>query len=1110
MADNEGIVFSQDPTTGAIRELKIQGDNCDMNWIVATDGSQYPWIKQDYGWGLGYFTETIGKQSVRQKWGTPIETRNNPSRCIYQAGNIHITVERRFKQDNLVEQYTFTNKGENAASLSDVGIYTPFNDNYPNAKECVNTRTHAHIWTGENAAYINALRMGGFGPNVGLVVTKGSVRDYEIWERGREKGNSHTRGIIALNLPDILLQPEASYTLEWQIFPHNGNEDFRRKLLEKGSVIVTCNKYVFEAGDTARVILRSQKALRSCQAKINGMPVDVSKNNPSQYEVKAIMQNPGEVRFDFFYDGNKQTHADCLVISKAEAVLQKRTDFIRTHQQMNNPKDLRYGAYMVYDNEGDSIYLNYTPNCNPVDRDEGAERVGMGVLLAKRYLQTKQAELKSSLEKYARFVRNKLQTEDYVTYSSVDQKGRNRGYNYQWVAHFYFLMYQVTGDKQFAIDGYRTLMSFYRQFGHGFYAIGVPVCLSIQVLENAGMKAERDTLLNHFRQTGDIFVRNGTNYPAHEVNYEQSIVAPALELLAQLYLVTNNSKYLNGVKRQLPVLEAFNGFQPSFHLNDIAIRHWDDYWFGKREMFGDTFPHYWSTVTAGVFHYYYLCTGDIKYQQRAENIVRNNLCLFFEDGRASCAYVYPQRVNGADASFYDPYANDQDWALVYYLLVNEKKQPGDAVITNGIPWFDTQGRIVNAHGACIVEDNGRYYLFGEYKSDTSNAFPGFSCYSSDDLVHWRFERVALSVQPDGIMGPNRVGERVKVMRCPTTGEYVMYMHSDDLGYKDPYIAYATSRTINGEYQFHGPLLYNGKPVKRWDMGTFQDIDGKGYLLIHHGPIYRLSEDYRSIDTLVADVKGSGESPAMFKKDGTYYLLYSNLTSWEKNDNFYFTAPSIEGPWTKQGLFCPENSLTHNSQTTFVFPLKQGNDTIPMFMGDRWSYPHQASAATYVWMPLQVKGNKISIPEYWQSWNIKTMKPIDMLARMQPVSENSLTFSEGWTKRDDTWESNTKGAVLSVKFNGNKLAITGISQPTGGYTRIRITKDGKEIYTSLVDFYSKHPENAIRFITPKFEKGNYELQVEVTGIMPTWTDKTKTIYGSKGTYVSITGIYSPRT
>ena len=238
-------------------------------------------------------------------------------------------------------------------------------------------------------------------------------------------------------------------------------------------------------------------------------------------------------------------------------------------------------------------------------------------------------------------------------------------------------------------------------------------------------------------------------------------------------------------------------------------------------------------------------------------------------------------------------------------------QNKNTVIVNGIPWFDDRGNIVNAHGACIVEDNGRYYLFGEWKSDKSNAFPGFSCYSSDDLVNWKFENVVLQVQPNGILGPNRVGERVKVMKCPKTGEYVMFMHADNMEYKDPYIGYATCKTINGNYQLHGPLLYQGKPIKRWDMGTFQDTDGKGYLLIHHGPIYRLSDDYHSVEAEVAYVKNSGESPAMFKKNGLYYMLYSNLTSWEKNDNFYFTAPRIEGPWTQQGIFCPKGTLTYN-------------------------------------------------------------------------------------------------------------------------------------------------------------------------------------------------------
>lgn len=431
----------------------------------------------------------------------------------------------------------------------------------------------------------------------------------------------------------------------------------------------------------------------------------------------------------------------------------------------------------------------------------------------------------------------------------------------------------------------------------------------------------------------------------------------------------------------------------------------------------------------------------------------------------------------------------------------------EKVIRNGMPWFDDHGNIVNAHGACIVEEKGKYYLFGEWKSDESNAFPGFSCYSSDDLVNWKFERVVLTVQPDGILGPNRVGERVKVMKCPSTGEFVMFMHADDMGYKDPYIGYATCKTINGEYKLQGPLLYQGKPVQRWDMGTFQDTDGKGYLLIHHGPIYRLSDNYRSIEMEVAHVKGSGESPAMFKKDGIYYMLYSNLTSWEKNDNFYFTAPKIEGPWTKQGLFCPEGTLTYNSQSTFVFPLKRGNDTIPMFMGDRWSYPHQASAATYVWMPMQVNGTKLSIPEYWQCWDFNTLKPVDILRKGKRVSMKNIKPAVGWTENRGCFVSNAKGSVLAVPFRGTHVAVVGKSDCHSGYARVSVLNAKKDtVYSSLVDFYSKYSEKAIRIMTPEMEKGNYTLLVEVTGIKPVWTDKSKTIYGSDNTFVTIDDIY----
>ena len=55
------------------------------------------------------------------------------------------------------------------------------------------------------------------------------------------------------------------------------------------------------------------------------------------------------------------------------------------------------------------------------------------------------------------------------------------------------------------------------------------------------------------------------------------------------------------------------------------------------------------------------------------------------------------------------------WMLLFALLWvsygTGMARKTEKVVNNGIPWFDDRGEIVNAHGACIVEENGRYYLF---------------------------------------------------------------------------------------------------------------------------------------------------------------------------------------------------------------------------------------------------------------------------------------------------------------------------------------------------------------------------------------------------------------
>ena len=306
------------------------------------------------------------------------------------------------------------------------------------------------------------------------------------------------------------------------------------------------------------------------------------------------------------------------------------------------------------------------------DADEGRERVGMGLLLAKWCTLHPDARLRGALVRYAAFVRRELQTADYTTYSQTGRRGYHRGYNYPWVADFYFHMYDLTGDARYAADGYGTLCAFFRHFGYGFYAIDIPVLESMKALERAGMSAERDTLLAHYRRTAARFAKTGPLFPRHEVNYEQSIVAPAVAFMAEMYLQTADTACLAYVRRLMPALEAFAGSQPAYNLNGIAIRHWDGYWFGKRRIYGDTFPHYWSVLTGNVFELYGRITKDPAWLKRAEDSRRGVLGLIFPDGRASCACVFPHTVNGVRGEFFDEYANDQDWGLYYYLRDAER------------------------------------------------------------------------------------------------------------------------------------------------------------------------------------------------------------------------------------------------------------------------------------------------------------------------------------------------------------------------------------------------------------------------------------------------------
>jgi len=313
-------------------------------------------------------------------------------------------------------------------------------------------------------------------------------------------------------------------------------------------------------------------------------------------------------------------------------------------------------------------------------------------------------------------------------------------------------------------------------------------------------------------------------------------------------------------------------------------------------------------------------------------------------------------------------------------------------LASGVAFMDTDGQRVNAHGGGIIKVGDTFYMHGMYflSTTTDNNFVGFSMYSSRDLATWKNEGLVLPRQASGELGPNRKGERPHIIRCPTTGEFVLYAHAASEDYQtDKEIVYATSSTVNGQYAYKGPLKNaSGTIIARSDMSAYADDTG-AYVLTESAHVFTLAGDChswvsdKSFSTVNGDSGGS-ESPTVFKAGSTYYWIGSYKTGWRANNNFYSTAPAITGPWTYQGFLAPVTDPADNvspertwlSQSTWVQPVTGCNGTVYLYWGDHWDGTESTTApgrhndlATYVFQPLVFNGIKISLPTYKTTWKI---------------------------------------------------------------------------------------------------------------------------------------------
>lgn len=318
-----------------------------------------------------------------------------------------------------------------------------------------------------------------------------------------------------------------------------------------------------------------------------------------------------------------------------------------------------------------------------------------------------------------------------------------------------------------------------------------------------------------------------------------------------------------------------------------------------------------------------------------------------------------------------PATYEIDYVRVYQKGVQDQ---GNTAFVPGKLWLDDQGNSINAHGGGILYHNGTYYWYGEKRGGTESQ--GVNVYSSKDLYHWKFEKLAFSPadDPGSDVAWGCIIERPKVIYNKKTKKFVMWFHLElkDQGYAAARAAVAISDAPAGPFTLVDSFRPNGHMSR--DMGLFVDDDDVAYHIYSSDENYelrlaKLTPDYltpTTADTLL--FRNHREAPALFKYNQKYYLFTSGCTGWAPNRAELHVADHLFGPWTSLGdpMRGPDAHITFDAQSTFVLPVV-GKKNAFIFMADRWK-PKNLLDSRYIWLPVDLQDGKITVP--WRDkWNL---------------------------------------------------------------------------------------------------------------------------------------------
>jgi len=336
-----------------------------------------------------------------------------------------------------------------------------------------------------------------------------------------------------------------------------------------------------------------------------------------------------------------------------------------------------------------------------------------------------------------------------------------------------------------------------------------------------------------------------------------------------------------------------------------------------------------------------------------------------------------------------------------------KDRTKKVTISNTIARRDTFGNIIDAHDGCLEKFRDRFYLYGTAYGGT-NGFTRanhYVCYSSPDLMNWTFHGAIMKNLPEEVC----FCYRPYVKYNKKTGKYVLWYNWYSEGFETGRLGVAVSDRPQGPFVTqNAEVELKYYPLSIGDHGLFVDDDGTGYVaytlisatdssIRHSISVEKLTDDYLgSTKESSGFVAGNCESPAMFKRDGVYYLLFDNTCAFCATGSGarVYTAPSPLGPFTykgninRKGGFDQPTDMTKPgtgradstiaAQQTHIAAITTAGGTTYHWIGDLWgSRPDKTKGHDFQYWsePLEFDANGMIKPLQWQEqWSVELPAP----------------------------------------------------------------------------------------------------------------------------------------